>query len=106
MSKMGAAIFDSGSKVDSSNYFKAVFRRDWVKFKLFFAALRYSWWNMDTMKHTINEKTVSSARRIMITLFRISKDVILIDYLEKGKTVTRQYHADLLDRFNAKLKEK
>lgn len=51
-------------------------------------------------------KTIPSAGKVMATVFWDSKGIILIDYLEKGKTITGQYYADLLDRFNAKLREK
>lgn len=50
------------------------------------------------------QKTVPSARKFMATVFWTT--IILIDYLEKVKTITGQYYADLLDCFNAKLKEK
>jgi len=32
--------------------------------------------------------------------------MIFTDYLEKGRTITRQYYADLLDRLDAELKKK
>ena len=42
----------------------------------------------------------------MATIFWDSRDIILIDYLQKGKTITGEYYASLSDRFDAKLKEK
>ena len=51
-------------------------------------------------------KTIPSAGKVMATVIWDSKGIILTDYLEKGKTITGQYYADLLDRFNAKLREK
>ena len=42
----------------------------------------------------------------MGTVFWDSKGIILIDYLEKEKMLTRQYYINLLGCFNAKLKEK
>lgn len=35
-----------------------------------------------------------------------ASDIIYIDYLGKGKTITDEYYANLLDRFNDVLKEK
>ena len=51
-------------------------------------------------------KTVPSAGKVMATIFWDSQGVILIDYLEKGRTITGQYYSDLLTRFDAVLKEK
>ena len=51
-------------------------------------------------------KTVPSAGKVMATIFWDSHGIILIDYLQKEKTVTGEYYASLLDRFDAILKEK
>ena len=51
-------------------------------------------------------KTVPSAGKVMATIFWDSHGIILIDYLQKGKTITGEYYASLLDRFDATLKEK
>ena len=49
---------------------------------------------------------VPSAGKIMATIFWDSRGIILIDYLQKGKTITGEYYASLLDQFDAILKEK
>lgn len=51
-------------------------------------------------------KTVKSADKVMATVFWDSQGIILIDYLEKGKTITGQYYAALLDQLNDNIKEK
>lgn len=51
-------------------------------------------------------KTVPSAGKVMATVFGDSQGIIFTDYLENGRTITRQYYADLLDRFNAELMKK
>lgn len=51
-------------------------------------------------------KTVQSAGKVMATVFWDSQGIILIDYLEKGRTITGQYYCDLLDTFDAALKAK
>ena len=58
---------------------------------------------MDFTRWTCSEKakTVPSA-----TVFWDSQDVIYIDYLEKGKTVTGLCYAELLGRFDAELQKK
>lgn len=50
-------------------------------------------------------KTIRSAGKVMATVFWDGKGVILIDYLEKGKTITGKYYAALLDRFDTELKK-
>lgn len=51
-------------------------------------------------------KTIQSAGKVMATVFWDSQGIILIDYLEKGRTITGQYYADLLGRFDTQLKKK
>ena len=43
-------------------------------------------------------KTVFSAGKVMATVFWDSHGVILIDYLQKGNTITVVYYATLLDK--------
>jgi len=49
---------------------------------------------------------VPFAGKIMATVFWDSRGIIFTDYLEKRRTITGQYYADLLDRFDAELKKK
>ncbi|GFY07764.1 histone-lysine N-methyltransferase SETMAR [Trichonephila clavipes] len=42
----------------------------------------------------------------MASVFWDSNGVILIDYLQKGKTITRAYYSSLFDKMKAELKEK
>ncbi|XP_011165249.1 histone-lysine N-methyltransferase SETMAR-like [Solenopsis invicta] len=51
-------------------------------------------------------KIVPSAGKIMATVFWDSQGIILIDYLEKSKTITGAYYSSLLDRLKTKLQEK
>ena len=51
-------------------------------------------------------KTVLSAGKVMATVFWNSQGIILVDYLEKGKTITGAYYATLLDRLSEELKQK
>jgi len=50
-------------------------------------------------------KTVLLAGKVMATVFWDSQGVIYIDYLEKGKTITGLYYAELLGRFDAELQK-
>ena len=45
-------------------------------------------------------KTVSPARKVMVSIFWDSRSVVLIDYLENGKTIRRKYYSALLEQVN------
>lgn len=45
-------------------------------------------------------KTVCSAGKVMATIFWDSQGIILIDFMEKGKTITGAYYAALLGKFH------
>lgn len=51
-------------------------------------------------------KTVPSAGKVMATVFWDSKGILLIDYLQKGKTITGEYYANLLDKLKTAVVEK
>lgn len=51
-------------------------------------------------------KTVLSAGKVMTTVLWDSQGIILVDYLEKGKTISSTYYASLLDKLNGVLKTK
>ena len=44
------------------------------------------------------------SRNVMATIFWDLKGIILMNFLEKGRTIMAQYYSELLDRFNVKLK--
>jgi len=50
-------------------------------------------------------KSIPSAGKVMATVFWDSQGVIYFDYLEKGKTVTGLYYAELYGRFAAELQK-
>ena len=50
-----------------------------------------------------NAKTVFSAGKVMATVSCDSHRVILIDYLQKRKTITGAYYASVLDKLKAEL---
>lgn len=51
-------------------------------------------------------KTVPSAGKVMATVFWDSRGVVLIDYLEQGRTITGAYYSSLLDKLNDAIKVK
>lgn len=56
--------------------------------------------------HGERARTVKSAGKVMATVFWDARGIIFIDYLEKGKTITGEYYASLLDRLSEEIKEK
>ena len=50
-------------------------------------------------------KSVPSAGKAMAKIFWDSRGIILIDYLQKGKTIIGEYYVSLLVRFNTILKK-
>ncbi|CAK9819145.1 Mariner Mos1 transposase [Anthophora quadrimaculata] len=51
-------------------------------------------------------KMVPSAGKVMATVFWNCKGVLLIDYLQKDKTINSEYYCNLLDQLDAKIREK
>jgi transposase len=51
-------------------------------------------------------KTVASASKVMATVFWDARGIIFIDYLQKGKTITGVYYANLLEKLNEEIKRK
>lgn len=50
--------------------------------------------------------TVKSAGKVMASIFWDAKGILLIDYLQKGKTVNGEYYVKLLDKLDTIIKEK
>jgi hypothetical protein len=51
-------------------------------------------------------RSVPSAGKVMALVFWDAEGILFIDYLEMGKTITREYHANLLTRLDEKIREK
>lgn len=51
-------------------------------------------------------KTIPSAGKVMASVFWDAKGILLIDYLEKGKTITGEYYANLLDRLDEEIRKR
>jgi hypothetical protein len=49
---------------------------------------------------------VPSAGKVMASVFWDAEGILFIDYLEKGKTITREYYSNLLTRLHEKIHEK
>lgn len=51
-------------------------------------------------------KMVLSAGKVMASVFWDAKGILLLNYLEKGKTINSQYYVSLLDQLDDKIREK
>jgi hypothetical protein len=51
-------------------------------------------------------KTVLSAGKVMASVFWDAKGILLIDYLQKGKTINGEYYANLLNHLKTAIAEK
>lgn len=51
-------------------------------------------------------KVVKSAGKVMATVFWDAQGILFIDYLQKGRTITGEYYAALLERLNDELEKK
>jgi hypothetical protein len=51
-------------------------------------------------------RSVPSAGKVMASVFWDTEGILFIDYLEKGKTITREYYSNLLTRLDEKIREK
>ena len=49
---------------------------------------------------------VPSARKVMASVFRNAKGIVLIDYLQKSKTISGEYYANLLRQLRNATKSK
>jgi histone-lysine N-methyltransferase SETMAR len=50
-------------------------------------------------------RSVSSAGKVMASVFREAEGILFIDYIEKGKTITGEYYSNLLTRLDEKIRE-
>jgi histone-lysine N-methyltransferase SETMAR len=51
-------------------------------------------------------RSVPSAGKVMASVFWDAEGILFIDYLEKGKTMTREYYSNLLKPDDEKIREK
>ena len=51
-------------------------------------------------------RSVQSAGKVVALVFWDAEDILFIDYLENGKTITGEYYSNLLTRLEEKICEK
>jgi len=51
-------------------------------------------------------KTQASAGKVLASIFWDAQGIIMINYLEKGQTITGDHYIGLLDRLNGEKKKK
>lgn len=97
-----------------------LFKKNPVDFKRRFVTMDETWIHHYTPESKIQSKqwtghgesfpkkakTIQSAGKVMASVFWDAKGILLIDYLEKGRSITGQYYATLLDQLKAAIKRK
>jgi GrpB-like predicted nucleotidyltransferase (UPF0157 family) len=51
-------------------------------------------------------RSVPSSGKVMASVFWDAEGILFIDYLEKGKPITREYYSNLLTRLDKKIRDK
>jgi hypothetical protein len=54
------------------------------------------------VQHQRRQVSIPSAGKVMASVFWDAEDILFIDYLEKGKTITGKYYSNLLTRLDGK----
>ena len=63
-------------------------------------------WKHSTSPAPKKAKVVSFAGKVMASVFWNAKGIVFIDYLQKGKTINREYYAKLLRELRQAIKSK
>jgi len=63
-------------------------------------------WKHVTSPTPVKFRKIASAGKIMASVFWDSEGVLMIGYLERGKTVTGVYYAELIRKLRSAIKEK
>lgn len=63
-------------------------------------------WKHPSSPTNVKFRKLASAGKVMATMFWDSEGVLMIDYLEHGRTVTGIYYAELIHKLRAAIKEK
>ncbi|KAF8782873.1 hypothetical protein HNY73_013107 [Argiope bruennichi] len=59
-----------------------------------------------TNQYQEKQKSVTSAGKVMATVLRDAKAIIMLVYLKEGRTINAEYYVNLLDKLHSKIKEK
>ena len=63
-------------------------------------------WKHVTSSTPVKFRKIAFAGKVMASVFWHSEGVLMIDYLERGKTVTGVYYAELIRKLRSAIKEK
>jgi len=63
-------------------------------------------WKNVASPPAVKFRKIASADKVLASVFWDSKGVLMIDYLERGKTVTGVYYAELIQKLLSAIKEK
>jgi len=107
-------------RVDDSTAGLALLQRNRVDFFRRFVTMDETWihyhtpesnrqsaeWLKSHESRPKRPKDQRSAGKVLASVFWDARGIIFIDYLQKGRTVTGEYYAELLDKLNDEIKKK
>lgn len=107
-------------RVEDSETNLALFKRDSKEFLRRYITVDETWIHFYTPESTQatkqwteaggsapkRPKSSQSAGKVMATVFWDAHGIVSLDFLEKGKTITGQYYAELLDKLNDAIRTK
>lgn len=106
-------------RIDDSEWNLAMFKRNPNEFIRRFVTMDETWihhytpesnkqsaeWLEPGQSRPKRPKTQTSAGKVMASVFWDAHGIILIDYLEKGKTINSEYYSSLLTRLDDEIKK-
>jgi len=107
-------------RVENSEHCLALFRRNPKEFLHRFVTIDETWihhytpesnrqsaeWLESHESRPKRPKTQASDGKVLASIFWDAQGIIMIDYLEKGQTITGDYYVGLLNRLNSEIKKK
>lgn len=113
-------VHQKQQRVDDSKAGLALLRRNRADFFRRFVTMDETWvhyhtpesnrqsaeWLKSHESRPKRPKVQRSAGKVMASVFWDAHGIIYIDYLQKGRTVTGEYYAELLDKLNDEIKKK
>ena len=120
---MGTANADAGEKqvrLATSRDNLSLYNADPAKFLRRYVTMDETWahhfdpetkqqskqWKHVTSPTPVKIRKIASADKVMASVCWDSEGVLMIDYLERGKTVTGVYYAELIRKLRSAIKEK
>lgn len=93
---------------DRKNFFRCLVTMDetWIHHYTPESKKQSAQWTESGESRPKRPKTQQSAGKVLGSVFWDSHGILLIDYLEKGKTINSEYYCKLLDQLRAAINDK